>query len=184
MQSHNLPMCTKIMNISRLTAPCLMGMSQYFYIPLQTSIIAASNGSSLMSIGGRVHKVTYAHQNHKAWLTSQVYSSKSNRGFIFRKHRNRSLMWCKSGLDSTLCSCTTCMGTWISPISEAWSWTWLLQCSHIPTGTVKAVLTGMWTLDHLNTHVLKDRSFAWTQLGTDGAEICRLAQLFCCMTTA
>ena len=130
------------------------------------------------------HKVTYAHQNHKAWLTSQVYSSKSNRGFIFRKHRNRSLMWCKSGLDSTLCSCTTCMGTWISPISEAWSWTWLLQCSHIPTGTVKAVLTGMWTLDHLNTHVLKDRSFAWTQLGTDGAKICRLAQLFCCMTTA
>ena len=52
----------------------------------------------------------------------------------FRKHRNRSLIWCKFGLDSALRSCA--MGAWISPISEPWSWTRLLQHSHIPTGAV------------------------------------------------
>ena len=66
-----------------LTAPHLMGMSQHFYIPYQTSIFAASNGSSLMSIGRRVQeirldKVTRAHQNHKTRLTSPAYSSKSD----------------------------------------------------------------------------------------------------------
>ena len=66
-----------------LTAPNLMGMSQYFYIPLQTSIFAASNGLSLTSMVDRVQeirldKATHAHQNHKTWLTSQAYSSKSN----------------------------------------------------------------------------------------------------------
>ena len=39
-----------------LIAPHLMGMSEYFYISLKTSIFAASNGSSLMSIGGRVRR--------------------------------------------------------------------------------------------------------------------------------
>ena len=95
-----------------LTAPHLMGMSQYFYIPLQTSVFAASNGSSLMSIGGRVQeirldKLTHAHRNCKTWLNSPAYSSKSDGDVtrIFRKHRNRSLIWYKSGLDSTLRSC-------------------------------------------------------------------------------
>ena len=65
----------------RLTAPHLMGMSQYFYTALQTSIFAASKGSSLMSMGGvqeiRLDKVTHVHQNHKTWLTSSADSSKS-----------------------------------------------------------------------------------------------------------
>ena len=39
---------------------------------------------------------------------------------IFRKYRNRSLTWCKSGLHSSLRSWAT--GAWISPISEASSW--------------------------------------------------------------
>ena len=82
----NLPICTKIMKHGRihgLTAPYLMGMSQYFYIHLQTSILAASNGTSPMSIDHRVqeislHKITHARQNHKTWLTSWAYSSKSD----------------------------------------------------------------------------------------------------------
>ena len=87
-----------------------------------------------MSIGGSVQeiqldKITHAHQNHKTWSTSRAYSSKSNPR-IFRKHRDRSLIWCKSGLDGTLRSCA--MGAWIWPISEPWSWTRLLQRSHIP----------------------------------------------------
>ena len=66
-----------------LTAPHLMGMSQYFYIPLYTSVFAASNGPSLMSIGGRVQEIqldkfTHVHQNRKTWLTSPAYSSKSD----------------------------------------------------------------------------------------------------------
>ena len=67
-----------------LTAPYLIGMSQCFYIPYKhQSIYAASNGTSLMSIGDKVqeiwlHKVTYANQNHKIWLTSRANSSKSN----------------------------------------------------------------------------------------------------------
>ena len=87
-----------------------------------------------MSIGHRVqeiwlHKVTHAHQNHKTWLTSWAYSSKSEgvsppHVRIFRKYRNRSLTWCKSGLHSSLRSWA--IGAWISPISEASSWTRLL----------------------------------------------------------
>ena len=105
-------------------------------------------------IGGRmqeirVDKVTHAQQNHKTKLTSQAYSSKSNAPHvrIFRKHRNRSLIWCKFGLDNTLRSCA--MGAWMSPISDAWNWTRLLQRSHIPTGAVAVVSTAVWTLDHL-----------------------------------
>ena len=105
------------------------------HIPLQTSILAASNSTIPMSIGHRVqviwlHKVTHARQNHKTWLNSWAYSS-SLMGMsphhvkIFRKYRNRSLTWCKSGLDSTLCSWAT--GAWMSPISEASSWTRPLQ---------------------------------------------------------
>jgi len=106
--------CTKIMKrgwIHGLTAPYLMGMSQHFYIPVKTSTLAASNGTSPMYIGHRVqeiwlHKVTHARQNHKTWLTSWAYSSKSDGDDthhvrIFRKYRNRPLIWCTSGLDST-----------------------------------------------------------------------------------
>ena len=71
---------------------------------------------------------------------------------IFREHRNRSLIWCESGLDSTLRSCATC--AWISPFSEASSWTRILQRSHIPTGAVAALSTVVWTLHHLKyTHL-------------------------------
>ena len=113
----NLPICTKIMKhgwIHGLTVPYLIGMSQHFYIPLQTSILAASNGTSPMSIGHRVqeiwlHKVTHAHQNHKTWLTSWTYSSKSDgmSPHHVRISQNRSLTWCISDLDSTLCSWAT-----------------------------------------------------------------------------
>ena len=65
------------------------------------------------------------------------------------------------------------LGAWISPISEASSWTRLLQRSHMKTVAVTAVSTALWTLDHLKyIYILKDSSFAQTQLGTDGAEIC------------
>ena len=108
----NLPICTKIMKhgwIHGLTVPYLIGMSQHFYIPLQTSILAASNGTSPMSIGHRVqeiwlHKVTHAHQNHKTWLTSWLITPNLMGchpimwGF---------LTWCISDLDSTLRSWAT-----------------------------------------------------------------------------
>ena len=108
--THICPLiCTKIMKhgwIHGLTDPYLMGMTQHFYIPLQTSILAVSNSTSPMSIGHRVqetwlHKGTRARQNHKTWLTSWAYSS-NHHARIFRKYRNRSLTWCKSSLDSTL----------------------------------------------------------------------------------
>ena len=62
----SLPIWTKIMKhgwIHGVTAPYLMGMLQNFYTPLQTSILAASNGTSPMSIGQRfqeiwLHKLT------------------------------------------------------------------------------------------------------------------------------
>ena len=110
-----------------------------------------------MSIGHRVqeiwlHKVTHAHQNHKTCSTSWAYSSNlmgtsPHHVRIFRKYRNRSLTWCKSGLHSSLRSWVT--GAWISPISEASSWTRLLQRSHMTTVAVTAVSTALWTLDHL-----------------------------------
>ena len=104
-----------------------------------TSILAVSNSTTPMSIDHRIqevwsHKVTHVRQNHKTCLTSRAYSSKSDRDIthhvrIFRKYRNRSLTWCKSGLDTTLCSWAT--GTWILPILEASSLTQFSQHSHM-----------------------------------------------------
>ena len=63
----------------RLTAPYLIGMSQYFYIPL-ISIVAASNGTSLFSIGcGDMIAPSYPCAPKPQNMTSQTYSSKSNK---------------------------------------------------------------------------------------------------------
>ena len=55
-----LPVYTKIMKngwFHNLTAPYLIMMSQYCYTSLKTSIFAASNGTSLMSIGRRIQEI-------------------------------------------------------------------------------------------------------------------------------
>ena len=57
-------------------------MSQYLNRFLETSIFAVSNGTSFMSVEGRVqeiqsHKFTRVHPNHK-WFISRAHSSTSD----------------------------------------------------------------------------------------------------------
>ena len=91
-----------------------------------------------MSIGGRVQeirldKVTHAHQNCKTWLTSPVYSFKSDAHHvqIFRKQRNRVLIWCKSSLDSTLhpTPCGDVITVMCALRARRAPWNWIQTCS-------------------------------------------------------
>ena len=113
----------------------------------------------------RLDKATQVHQNHKTWLTSQAYSSKSINGDVtptckdFQKAQKQIFNLVQSPVfDSTLRSCA--MGAWISPISGSWSWSRLLQHSHIPTEAVTAVSTAVWSLDHPKYTYLEGRSWS------------------------
>ena len=112
---------------------CLKALGLVVDVQQAMAVLPYPSGTSFVSVEGRVqeiksHKFTHMHQNHKnglfhgltalhlmhqnrkTWLTSPAYSSKSD-GMsphhvkIFRKQRNKSLIWCKSGLDTTLRSC-------------------------------------------------------------------------------
>ena len=66
-----------------LTAPIVTGMSLCLNMSLSTSTFAVSNGTSFVSVEGRVqeiqsHKFTHVHQNHEKWFISRAHSSISD----------------------------------------------------------------------------------------------------------
>ena len=73
------------------TVPIAMGMSQCLSMSLYTSIFAVSNGTSFVSVEGRVqeiqsHKFTHVHQNHEKWFISRAHSSISYEDVIILLH--------------------------------------------------------------------------------------------------
>ena len=110
---------------------------------------------------------------------------------IFQKAHKQIFNLVKSGLDSTQCSCAT--RSWFLPISEDSSWTRLLQHSHITESSNSGLgsCVNSWPPKQISApsvpscvcavniyaHSLKGVD-AQTQLGTDGAEVCYLMQLF------
>ena len=77
--------------IQGLTAPIVMGMSLCLNMSLYTSVFAASNGTSFVSVEGRVqeiqsHKLTRVHQNHEKWFISRAHSSISGGDVIILLH--------------------------------------------------------------------------------------------------
>ena len=93
---------------------------------------------------------------------------------IFRMYKNRSLTWCKSSLGIAPCvhELQALDSHQLQRLQAGPGF--YMQRSHMTTVAVTVVSTAVWTLTTWNTHILKDRSFAHTQLGTDGAEICLL----------